>query len=229
MDICLNEWGCPTKCELQLLWLEKWWPSKKRRWYIIVCMYNHYYYFRACPCARINFLPRAPLRKIAIFFLFFFSNRTNNRFQKAERLKSMDKNTLLAFLNRKGYKNKHGPDVSTYIHTYTCVYRTSTYVRAYQNHNVCTYIHNTYHVFPWKVLPGKRLQSHIIKPQVIDLQGRSGLKKKKKKPRAGLSRLPRLKRLKGYLHITNGGSTQGVGINNYEVTNWAVAWPFFAL
>lgn len=47
-------------------------------------------------------------------------------FQKAERLKSMDKKTLLAFLNRNGYKNKHGPGVYKYM----CV--------QYQNHDVCT-------------------------------------------------------------------------------------------
>lgn len=94
---------------------------------LLLCMYNHYYYFRACPCARINLLPRAP--PPPFFLYFFFSNRTNNRFQKAERLKSMDKNTLLAFLNRKGYKNKHGPDVSTYIHTHVCTVPVHTYVR----------------------------------------------------------------------------------------------------
>lgn len=47
--------------------------------------------------------------------------------------------------------------------------------------STCVLEPTMYHVFPWKVLPGKGLQFHIIKPQVIDLQGRSGLKKKKKK------------------------------------------------
>lgn len=88
---------------------------------LYICMYNHYYYFRACPCARINFLPRAPPPQDCHFFcIFFFSNRTNNRFQKAERLKSVDKKTLLAFLNRKGYKNKHGNRCMYVQYQYVC-------------------------------------------------------------------------------------------------------------
>lgn len=122
-----------------------------------------YYCMYACvPLRKDKFLTPCPPPQDCHFFLNFFSNRTSNRFQRAERLKSMDKKTLLAFLNRKGYKNKHALDVSTYIHV--CTVPVRTYVRT----RTTMYVHNTYHVFPWKVLPGKRLQ------------GRSGLKRKKK-------------------------------------------------